>query len=100
MQLAEVAGVDQPARFAIPGLPAEVLVHDERHARALGRRNHLLRLSIRRRQRLLADHRHAARGGCTHQLEVCVRRGDDVDEIGPCLLQQLFQRCIRWQSVH
>src|SRR5688572_7231957 len=84
--------MDQAASFPIPRLPAEVLVHDEQGARALGSFNQLERLGIRGRERLLADDRNAALRGGAHQLEVRFRRGDDVDELGPGLVEHLFHR--------
>jgi hypothetical protein len=78
--LARVQNLAYPAHRC---LEAEVLVHGQRHA-GLGRRLHdRHRLRPIGGERLLHDHRHAARRRDLDQRPVRVHPGDDVDQPGP-----------------
>ena len=55
VQGAEVSPIDQPPSLAVPGRPADVLVHDEQARRALGALHDRDCLGVGRRERLLAD---------------------------------------------
>ena len=62
-------------------MAAFVAVHHEQRAGCLGRLDHAAGIVEGRRQRFLADHRDAARGGERDEVGVAFRRRDDVDEV-------------------
>ncbi len=70
VQRTQNAGVHQPLRLAVPWLEAEILVHDERHAGALGDAHDVHGIGVVRAKRLLADRGDPARRRGAHILVV------------------------------
>ena len=78
---ADGAPVHDLLDLPVPGLPAPVVVDHEGNVVRLGQRHQLPARIHRGRQRLLADHGDVPPGGETHDLRVCGRRAQNIDEI-------------------
>ena len=69
-------------QLLVPGLEAEILVHDEQRVRCIGKAHGRHGLVERAAEGLLADGRQAPRHGLADQGKVGRRRGRDIDQVG------------------